>query len=276
MHLYEKFGNVESFINELDGVFAFMLHDGNTGETIVGRDPIGVRPIFLGQDVNGNYGFASEAKALMGLCETDTIKPFLPGHIWKSNTETFEKWYHPQHNLAETNLETFDEAGALKETATLLYQSTVKRMMSDRPIGSFLSGGLDSSVVAAFIKKYHQENGMDTNLNTFSVGLEGSPDLAYAQVVAKHIGSTHHHVEVHSDDCLNALEDVVYATETFDVTTIRASTPMYLLSRYVRENSDDVVIYSGEGSDEVTQGYLYFKKQPSPLAGALESQRLME
>ena len=86
MHLYEKFGNVESFINELDGVFAFMLHDGNTGETIVGRDPIGVRPIFLGQDVNGNYGFASEAKALMGLCETDTIKPFLPGHIWKSNT----------------------------------------------------------------------------------------------------------------------------------------------------------------------------------------------
>lgn len=131
--------------------------------------------------------------------------------------------------------------------------------MSDRPIGSFLSGGLDSSVVAAFIKKYHKENDMDTNLNTFSVGLEGSPDLAYAQVVADHIGSTHHHVEIHKDDCLNALEDVIYATETFDVTTIRASTPMYLLSRYVRENSDDIVIYSGEGSDEVTQGYLYFK-----------------
>ena len=106
--------------------------------------------------------------------------------------------------------------------------------MSDRPIGSFLSGGLDSSVVAAFIKKYHKENDMDTNLNTFSVGLEGSPDLAYAQVVADHIGSTHHHVEIHKDDCLNALEDVIYATETFDVTTIRASTPMYLLSRYVR------------------------------------------
>lgn len=149
-------------------------------------------------------------------------------------------------------MSTFDETAALKQTADLLYKSTVKRMMSDRPIGSFLSGGLDSSVVAAFIKKYHREAGMNTNLNTFSVGLEDSPDLAYANKVAHHIGSTHHHVEIHSDDCLNALEDVVYATETYDVTTIRASTPMYLLSKYVRENSDDIVIYSGEGSDEVT------------------------
>jgi len=121
LHLYEKFGNVESFINELDGVFAFVLHDGNTGETYIGRDPIGVRPIFLGTDVNGNYGFASEAKALMGLCETDTIKPFPPGHLWKSETEVSEKWYHPEYNLTETNLETYNEAEALKETATLLY-----------------------------------------------------------------------------------------------------------------------------------------------------------
>jgi asparagine synthase (glutamine-hydrolysing) len=126
-------------------------------------------------------------------------------------------------------------------------------MMSDRPIGTFLSGGLDSSCVAAMIKKYHLENGhTETNLNTFSIGLEGSPDLAYSQIVAKHINSTHHHVEVTNDDCLNALEDVIYATETFDVTTIRASTPMYLLSKYVRNNSNDVVIYSGEGADEVT------------------------
>lgn len=143
--------------------------------------------------------------------------------------------------------------------------------MSDRPIGTFLSGGLDSSIVAAFIKKYHREAGINTNLNTFSIGLEGSPDLFYAQMVADHIKSTHHHVEVHSDDCLNALEDVIYTTETYDTTTIRASTPMYLLSKYIRENSDDVVIYSGEGSDEITQGYLYFKNQPSPLDGAHES-----
>jgi asparagine synthase (glutamine-hydrolysing) len=148
--------------------------------------------------------------------------------------------------------------------------------MSDRPVGTFLSGGLDSSVVAAFIKKYHRENGMNTNLNTFSIGLEGSPDLAYSEIVAKHIDSSHHHVEVHADDCLNALEDVVYATETFDVTTIRASTPMYLLSKYIRNNSDDIVIYSGEGADEVTQGYLYFRNQPTPKDGALESMRLME
>jgi asparagine synthase (glutamine-hydrolysing) len=149
-------------------------------------------------------------------------------------------------------MSTFDEASALKTTAELMYKSTVKRMMSDRPVGTFLSGGLDSSVVAAFIKKYHREKGMDTNLNTFSIGLEGSPDLAYSRIVADHIESSHHHVEVHADDCLNALEDVVYATETFDVTTIRASTPMYLLSKYIRNNSDDIVIYSGEGADEVT------------------------
>mmetsp|Transcript_4211 Transcript_4211/g.7150 ORF Transcript_4211/g.7150 Transcript_4211/m.7150 type:complete len:134 (-) Transcript_4211:705-1106(-) len=133
-------------------------------------------------------------------------------------------------------------------------------MMSDRPVGTFLSGGLDSSIVAAFLKKIRNEQGITSNLNTFSIGLEGSPDLAYSEIVAKHIDSSHHHVEVHVDDCLNAIEDVVYATETFDVTTIRASTPMYLLSKYIRQNTDDVVIYSGEGSDEVTQGYLYFKK----------------
>ena len=276
LHLYEKFGSVDKFINELDGVFAFIIHDADKGETFVGRDPIGVRPVFMGQDVNGNYGFASEAKALLNICQPDTIKPFQPGHYWDSKTEELTQWYKPTYNLEETDLATFDEESALKTTAELLYQGTVKRMMSDRPIGTFLSGGLDSSVVAAFIKNYHKTNGMNTNLNTFSIGLEGSPDLAYSEIVAKHIDSTHHHVEVHMDDCLNALEDVIYQTETFDVTTVRASTPMYLLSKYVRENSDDVVIYSGEGSDEVTQGYLYFKKQPSPLEGALESRRLVE
>jgi asparagine synthase (glutamine-hydrolysing) len=133
-------------------------------------------------------------------------------------------------------------------------------MLSDRPIGTFLSGGLDSSLVAAFIMKFLRDQGKEPRLNTFSIGLSGSPDLAYSEIVASHIESQHHHVEVKMQDCLSALEDVIYATETFDVTTIRASTPMYILSRYIRDNSDDVVIYSGEGADEVTQGYLYFKK----------------
>jgi len=206
----------------------------------------------------------------------ETIKPHMPGHLWSSDTDTTERWYNPTYNLEDTDLATFDEASALKTTAELLYKSTQKRMMSDRPIGTFLSGGLDSSVVAAFIKKFHKENGMDTNLNTFSIGTLGSPDLAYSQIVADHIGSSHHHVELTNDDFLNALEDVVYATETYDVTTIRASTPMYCLSKYVRNNSDDIVIYSGEGSDELTQGYLYFKNQPTTMDGALESRRLME
>lgn len=277
LHLYEKFGSVEKFIDELDGVFAFMIHDAETGEVIVGRDPIGVRPIFIGQDVHKNYAFASEAKALLAICTGDSIKPFQPGSFWSSKTEQYVKWYNPTHNLEEVDLSTWDEESALKTTAELLYKSVQKRMMSDRPIGTFLSGGLDSSVVASMIKKFHKEQGHDeTNLNTFSIGMEGSPDLAYSEIVAKHIGSSHHHVEIEIQDCLNALEDVVYATETFDVTTIRASTPMYLLSKYIRNNTKDVVIYSGEGADEVSQGYLYFKKQPTPKDGALESKKLMD
>jgi asparagine synthase (glutamine-hydrolysing) len=125
------------------------------------------------------------------------------------------------------DLSTYDEANDLKITAELLYKSTIKRMLSDRPIGTFLSGGLDSSLVAAFIMKYLKESGKEPKLNTFSIGLEGSPDLAYSEIVAKYINSNHHHVEVEIEDCLGAIEDVVYATETFDVTTIRASTPMY-------------------------------------------------
>ena len=164
----------------------------------------------------------------------------------------------------------------MKTTAELLYKSVQKRMLSDRPIGTFLSGGLDSSLVAAFIMKFVTESGKSTRLNTFSVGLEGSPDLAYSKIVADHIKSNHHHVQIEMQDCLDAVEDVVYAGETFDVTTIRASTPMYILSRYIRDNTKDVVIYSGEGADEIMQGYLYFKNQPTPEEGALESKRLMD
>ena len=275
LHLYNKYGNVKDFINELDGVFAFMIHDKKTGVTHVARDPIGVRPIFYGMDAENNIAFASEAKTIRNIANAETIRPFKPGHIWDSHSDTFTKWYNPTFNLEDTNLSTYDENQALKTTAELLYDATRKRMMSDRPVGTFLSGGLDSSVIAAFIKKYQRET-KDVNLNTFSIGLEGSPDLAYSEMVAHHIGSTHHHVEVHADDCLEAVQDVVYATETFDVTTIRASTPMYLLSKYIRQNTEDIVIYSGEGSDEVTQGYLYFKNQPSTRDGALESKRLVE
>ena len=277
LHMYKKFGHVKNFINELDGVFAFILHDGDTGETFVGRDPIGVRPIFMGEDTAGNMAFASEAKGLQAICREDTIKPFLPGHYWSSDNDRMIKFYNPTLNLKDTNLETFDEDAALRKTAELLYEGTKKRMMSDRPIGTFLSGGLDSSVVAGLLKKAHKENGhSSTNLNTFSIGLPGSPDLTYSAQVAKHIGSTHHHVECGLEDCMDALEEVVYATETYDVTTIRASTPMYLLSKYIRNNTDDVVIYSGEGADEVSQGYLYFKNQPTTVDGALESMKLME
>lgn len=276
LHLYEKYGSVDKFIDELDGVFAFIIHDSATGETTVARDPIGVRPIHMGQDTLGNWAFASEIKSLMEVVRPDSITAFKPGTLWRSKDEQFVKWYNPTHNWEETNIEKYDEAPVLQKTGELLEASVRKRMMSDRPIGTFLSGGLDSSVVAALIKKYHRDSGINSNLNTFSIGLRDSPDLFYANMVAKHINSTHHHVEVHKDDCLNILEDVIYTIETFDTTTIRASTPMYLLSKYIRENSDDVVIYSGEGSDEITQGYLYFKNAPSPLEGAQDAWRLVQ
>lgn len=146
-----------------------------------------------------------------------------------------EKWYNPTYNLEDVDMSKYNEGPKLKLTAELLYKSTQKRMLSDRPIGSLLSGGLDSSVIAAFIRKYQREQGAQTNLNTFSIGLDGSPDLYYAKMVAEHIKSNHHHVEIKVDECLSYLEDVVYATETFDVTTIRASTPMYILSKYIRQ-----------------------------------------
>jgi asparagine synthase (glutamine-hydrolysing) len=121
LHLFEKFGNVESFIDELDGVFAFVIHDGNTGQTHVGRDPIGVRPIFYGLDTAGNYAFASEAKALMSICDNKTIKPFKPGHFWSSATQKLTKWYNPTYNTEETNMATYNEAPVLNQTANLLY-----------------------------------------------------------------------------------------------------------------------------------------------------------
>ena len=155
-----------------------------------------MRPIFLGKDVNQNIAFASEAKALTQICTGESIRPFPPGTYWSSFSEKYEKWWNPIHNLQEVDIETYDEDLALKTTGELLYKSVCKRMMSDRPIGTFLSGGLDSSVVAAMIKKFHLENNHETNLNTFSIGLEGSPDLAYSEIVAKYIGSTHHHVEI--------------------------------------------------------------------------------
>ena len=210
------------------------------------------------------------------MIDPKTIIQFPPGHHWRSDTREFKKWWNPVHNLEEVDLERYDEGPALKKTAELLYASVKKRMLSDRPIGTLLSGGLDSSLVAAFIMKHLRESGIKPKLNSFSVGMEGSPDLAYANLVANHIGSNHHHVQIENKDCLQAMHDTIYACETFDAETIRDSTPMYILSRYIRDNTDDVVIYSGDGSDEVSQGYLYFKKQPTPQAGALESKRMME
>jgi len=196
LHLYKKFGNVADFIDDLDGVFAFIIHDADKNLTFIARDPIGVRPMFLGFDASDNLCAASEAKALIGLARPETIKPFPPGNHWNSESKIFTQFWNPVHNLEEVDLETWDETEALKTTADLLYKAVQKRMLSDRPIGTFLSGGLDSSLVASMILKFLKENGKEPKLNTFSIGLPGSPDLAYSKIVAAHIESQHHHVEV--------------------------------------------------------------------------------
>jgi asparagine synthase (glutamine-hydrolysing) len=159
LHLFEKYGNVDDFINELDGVFAFILHDADTGITYIGRDPIGVRPIFYGVDENGNMMVASEAKVINGLVKPDTIRPFPAGSHWNSQSREFVQFWNPTYNLEEVNLEKYDESADLKKTAELLYKGVIKRMLSDRSIGTFLSGGLDSSLVSAFILKYIKESG---------------------------------------------------------------------------------------------------------------------
>jgi asparagine synthase (glutamine-hydrolysing) len=159
LHLYEKYGNIADFIDELDGVFAFIVHDADKNITFIGRDPIGVRPMFYGLDASDNMCTASEAKALIGLARPDTIRPFPPGSHWNSKSQEFTRWWDPVHNLEEVDLETYDETEALKTTAELLYKAVMKRMLSDRPIGTFLSGGLDSSLVAAFIMKFLRESG---------------------------------------------------------------------------------------------------------------------
>jgi asparagine synthase (glutamine-hydrolysing) len=175
---------VADFIDELDGVFAFIIHDADKNLTFIARDPIGVRPMFIGLDYSNNMLTASEAKVLNGLARPDTIKPFPPGCHWNNKDDQFVKWWDPEHNTEDVDLANFDEEEALKTTANLLYKAVQKRMLSDRPIGTFLSGGLDSSLVAAFIMKHLKDSGVEPKLNTFSIGLPGSPDLAYSEIVA--------------------------------------------------------------------------------------------
>jgi len=263
LHLYKEFG-IEQTVKELDGVFMFVLFDKKKNFLYSARDPFGVRPGFIGYKDNDIY-IASEAKPLVKHC--DKIIPFKPGTWFSSdNIHKFNSFY-------KLNFENIsNESDINNNIKIILTESVKKRLMSDRKIGCLLSGGLDSSLIAALVAKH----GDNKNLDTFSIGMPGSIDLHYANIVAKHIGSNHHHVEISAENFLNSIEEVIYKIESYDITTVRASVGNYLVSKYIKNNSDCKVIFNGDGSDEVCCGYFYLKNAPDMLSLQNESEKLIK
>lgn len=262
--LYQRDG--KDFLEKLNGIFAFALYDIEKEIYLVGRDHMGICPLYQGWDKNGNYYVASELKALEGICKT--IENFLPGHfLYSKDGYEMQQWY--KRDWTDYN-NVKDNATDISRIRKALEDAVHRQLMSDVPYGVLLSGGLDSSIIAAVTAKYSRnriESG-DTQeawyprLHSFAVGLEGSPDLLAAQKAADHMGSIHHEVHFTVQEGLDAVRDVIYHLETYDVTTIRASTPMYLLARVIKSMGIKMVL-SGEGSDELFGGYLYFHKAPN-------------
>ena len=274
--LYEKEG--KSFINKLNGIFAFALYDQEKDEYFIARDHMGIIPLYMGWDVNGTFFIASELKALEGICSK--IELFPPGHYLHSKDEAPTKWYHPEWNTYEA---VKDNSTSIEELHDALADAVHRQLMSDVPYGVLLSGGLDSSITSALAKKFaakRVESG-DTQsawwpqLHSFSVGLEGSPDLAAAQKVAEHIGTVHHEIKFTIQEGLDAIREVIYHLETYDITTIRASTPMFLMARAIKALGIKMVL-SGEGADELLGGYLYFHKAPNAKEFHEETVRKLE
>lgn len=261
--LYQQEGI--QFIDKLNGIFAFALYDESTNSYLIARDHIGIIPLYMGWDRQKQFYVSSELKALEGFCER--IEEFPPGHYLSSNDGKLKQWYdQPWKDYSSV----LDNAMTPQELRSALESAVQRQLMTDVPYGVLLSGGLDSSVIAAVMKKYadrrieskNQELAWWPSVHSFAIGLEGSPDLKAAKVVADHIGTIHHEVTFTVQEGLDALSDVIYHLETYDVTTVRASTPMYLLARVIKSMGIKMVL-SGEGSDEIFGGYLYFHKAPN-------------
>ncbi|MDT0552772.1 asparagine synthase B [Urechidicola vernalis] len=260
--LYKEKG-VE-FLDEMNGIFGFALYDVEKDEYLIARDHMGIIPLYIGWDQNGTFYVASELKALEGVCSK--IELFPPGHYMSSKDGEFVQWYKRDWSEFEAVKENETSIAEVKEA---LEAAVHRQLMSDVPYGVLLSGGLDSSVTSAIAKKYSQKRiesddkseAWYPQLHSFSVGLEGSPDLAAAQKVADHIGTIHHEIKFTIQEGLDAIKDVIYNIETYDITTIRSSTPMYLMARVIKSMGIKMVL-SGEGADEIFGGYLYFHKAP--------------
>ena len=256
------------FLEEISGIFAFVLYDEEKDEFLIARDPIGVIPLYIGRDHDGKIYFGSELKALEGFC--DEYQLFPPGHYYHSKEGKTKRWY--TRNWTDYEVVKANDAKA-SDVKTALEDAVQRQLMSDVPYGVLLSGGLDSSVISAIAKKYaakriENDGASDAwwpQLHSFAIGLKNAPDLIKAREVAEYIGTVHHEINYTVQEGLDAIRDVIYFIETYDVTTVRASTPMYLLARVIKSMGIKMVL-SGEGADEVFGGYLYFHKAPTPQA----------
>ena len=261
------------FLEDLSGIFAFVLYDEERDRCLIARDPIGVIPLYIGHNADGKVFVASELKALEGVC--DNYEPFLPGHYVEidrssqpSATSYQFKRYYTRDWFSYAAVK--DNAASVDAIRDGLMSAVKRQLMSDVPYGVLLSGGLDSSVISAIAERYSEMRIEDNSqskaywprLHSFAVGLKGAPDLAKARMVADHIGTVHHEINYTIQEGLDAIRDVIYFIETYDVTTVRASTPMYLLARVIKSMGIKMVL-SGEGADEIFGGYLYFHKAPS-------------
>ena len=254
-----------NFLEDLSGIFAFVLYDEEKDMFLIARDPIGVIPLYIGYDEDGTVYVASELKALEGQC--DRYEPFLPGHYYYSGDPGMKRYYMRDWMDYEA---VKDNPASVSDIHYALEDAVRRQLMSDVPYGVLLSGGLDSSVISAIAEKFSEmriEDNLQTKaywprLHSFAVGLKGAPDLDKARLVAEHIGTVHHEINYTIQEGLDAIRDVIYFIETYDVTTVRASTPMYLLARVIKSMGIKMVL-SGEGADEIFGGYLYFHKAPS-------------
>ncbi|XP_068485054.1 asparagine synthetase [glutamine-hydrolyzing] 1 isoform X2 [Phaseolus vulgaris] len=255
---YEEHG--EGFVDMLDGIFSFVLLDTRDNSFIVARDAIGVTSLYIGWGLDGSVWISSEMKGLNDDCEH--FECFPPGHLYSSKDRGFRRWYNPPWFSEAIPSAPYDPL-VLRRA---FEQAVIKRLMTDVPFGVLLSGGLDSSLVASITSRYlantKAAEQWGSKLHSFCVGLEGSPDLKAAKEVADYLGTVHHEFHFTVQDGIDAIEDVIYHVETYDVTTIRASTPMFLMSRKIKSLGVKWVI-SGEGSDEIFGGYLYFHKAPN-------------
>lgn len=267
---------LEGLFRALDGVFAVIIVDSVAQQVIVARDPYGVRPLYKGTRRDGRLAFASEMKALTPIC--DTIEAFPPGHfqIIDLNGDTYQSLRpQPYHTVPWLKNPLYREPlDAMKAVRVALEAAVKKRMMMERPVAALLSGGLDSSLIAALVAKELREAGASP-LRTFSIGMKGSSDLHHARLVADWIGSEHKEIVVTADDFFNAIPEVIQSIESYDTTTVRASVGNWLVARAVAE-TDCKVVFNGDGADEVWGSYLYFNSAPSDHAFEEESGRLLQ